>query len=203
MTALVPTNNQVTVVPNGTRISKLDDLVSRYQSYFRQTAEGYVKLCAVVREAEEALGYNEALLNEFCTKVGLCRDGSKYRKLRTIGQAANDLLPFAHKLPDSWTTLYQLARLQPHEIRAVTADDRFGPKTTAAGLQEIRTSSQKSKIGSESISHDIYIDVTKVKDPQKLFEQLDAMKADLGIDYRCRRSRDFKKNHYLRRPYDL
>ena len=82
MTALVPANNQVTVVPNGTRISKLDDLVSRYQSYFRQTAEGYVKLCAVVREAEEALGYNEALLNEFCTKVGLCRDGSKYRKAK-------------------------------------------------------------------------------------------------------------------------
>jgi len=50
-------------------------------------------------------------------------------------------------LPCSWTTLYKLAKLQPHEFERVTRDERFGPMMTAREVGQILSRDHRNGAG--------------------------------------------------------
>jgi hypothetical protein len=167
-------------VPDGTNLLPLDELVEQYQSFAKQTAQGIVMLGVTVLAAE-ALGAKQ--LEEFCERVKLNRKGSSFRKLRAIGQAAQRFEPLIERLPSNWTTLYRLAQLPPAQLESASADDRFCATMTAADLRSIQSEPDPDPV---SFAKDIFIDVSEVKDLVLLFEKLDELKDELGIQYRTR-----------------
>jgi hypothetical protein len=171
--ALVP-------VPNGTGLLPLDRLVEQYQTFARQTVEGIVMMGVTVLAAE-TLGPQR--LEEFCERVKVDRKGSSFRKLRAIGHAAQRFEPLIERLPNNWTTLYQLAQLPPAQLEEVSQDDRFCSIMTAKDLRSIQSEPIPNPV---SFTKDIFIDVSEVKDLVLLFEKLDELKDDLGIQYRTR-----------------
>jgi hypothetical protein len=146
-------------VPNGTGVltetdresSAVLDLVQRYKTFQRKTAESYIRMAATLAEAHRQL--SDMRLHDFCSAVGLEKGGSTYKKMLKIGQKLSRFEPFLDRLPDAWTTIHKLASLENHEFDRVATDERFGPTMTAVDLHEIlggkKSSSHAGELGEE------------------------------------------------------
>ena len=54
-----------------------------------------------------------------------------------IGKEASCFQPFLDRLPNNWTTLYKLAKLEAHVFDRVTNDPLFAPMMTASDVDDI------------------------------------------------------------------
>jgi hypothetical protein len=91
----------------------LPEMVTRFQSFATKTVEGILEMGRVVNEASK-LKLSEYA--RFCELVGLDGKESTLNKLRTIGEKYEFLLDHSSKLPSSWTTVYEIARLSQEQI---------------------------------------------------------------------------------------
>jgi hypothetical protein len=138
-------NTEVSTVPNGTpptvlngTLSRLDELVEQYKTFAKRSAENVIRAAETVFIASREFELSPEDLQTFKKRVGLDqRDDSTYRKLRKIGEEVTRFEPFVHRLPNSWTTLWELAKLDPDQFDQVTEDSRFAPAMTAAELDDI------------------------------------------------------------------
>ena len=107
--------------PNGNLDIKPEILafVDRYQTFLRITAEAILSLAETVVEAETELNGVDFLI--FCENVGLVKGSPTYSKLKQIGERSDRFRPFVDRLPNSWTTIYKLAKLQPDQFARVSA----------------------------------------------------------------------------------
>ena len=64
--------------------------------------------------------------------------GSTARKLRVIGQSLPKLQPFLSVIPNTWTTLYELARLEEEDFRTVVDSGVLHPFVTLREIDEVR-----------------------------------------------------------------
>ena len=95
--------------------------VREYKGYAKKSAENVLGLARTIMRVEDELGslYRTA----FYAEVGLDHDPSKLTKLKKIGENLTRFQPYLEDLPNSWTTLYELARLDDEDFRKV-ADSR-------------------------------------------------------------------------------
>jgi hypothetical protein len=124
-------------VQNGTEVGSTIyvDLVQRYYSFAKNSAENIIKLAETLVEAKGRLSDTE--LQKFCNDVGLPYDGSTYRKLMKIGTEASRFEPFVERMPNNWTTVYKLAKLEKGAFDRVANDNRFTPMMTASEVDAI------------------------------------------------------------------
>jgi hypothetical protein len=94
------------------------DLVDRYLTFAKASAENIIALAKTVKDAKDHLSENE--LDMFCDRVRLNRRSSTFRKLMKIGENAARFEPFIEKLPSAWTTVYKLAMLSDAEFDTPT-----------------------------------------------------------------------------------
>jgi hypothetical protein len=106
--------------------------VQGYYDFMKDAADIYVRKCQLVLEAERDLPAEA--VQQFFDRIRLPRNSGTYRKVRKIAEAGDRLLRVADKLPDSWTTLYQLAKMEPHVFDELVQDDVLHPDITAADL---------------------------------------------------------------------
>jgi hypothetical protein len=111
------------------------DLVQRYYSFAKKSAENIIKLAETLVEAKDKLSDTE--LQKFCNDVGLQYEGSTYKKLMKIGAEASRFEPFVERMPNNWTTLYKLAKLDKGAFDLVANDNRF--TTTMTASEELHT----------------------------------------------------------------
>jgi hypothetical protein len=124
--------------------SRVDELINRYNSFAKQSAENIIKMAETLVDAERL---SELERHAFCAAVSLSRP--TYQKLLKIGQEASRFEPFLEQLPNSWTTLYKLAALEIKQFDRVAHDPQFAPTMTAEELKvilgDINSSAGKSK----------------------------------------------------------
>src|SRR5882724_7317115 len=106
--------------------------IKRYCSHWKASAASYISLSETVKEAEDKL--SKADLRVFHDTVGLDPKGSTYRKFLTIADAADWLRANVEKLPSSWTTMYDVAKLTPSERKKILDTDVLKPSLTAEEL---------------------------------------------------------------------
>ena len=118
-------SNTVTIAvqtfPNGNSDIKPEILsfVDRYQTFLRKTAEAILGLAETLVQAETELNGVDFLI--FCENVGLVKGSPTYSKLKQIGERSDRFRPFIDRLPNSWTTIYKLSKLQPDQFARVSA----------------------------------------------------------------------------------
>jgi hypothetical protein len=112
----------------------LQRYVQRYATFRKEEALCTIEKCATLVEAEQNLTAPE--LEEFCRRIELRRNSSTFRKYRTIGEAADRMRPHADKLPDNWTTLYELAKMRLDRFDRLITSGKLHPSTTAEELKE-------------------------------------------------------------------
>jgi hypothetical protein len=112
--------------------ARLHYFVQGYYEFTKDAAHTYIRKCQLVLEAEGELPAEA--IQQFFDRIRLPRNSATYRKVRKIAEAGDRLLRVADKLPDSWTTLYQLAMMKPHVFDELVQDDVLHPDITAADL---------------------------------------------------------------------
>ena len=112
---------------------RIDALVSQYYVFGKASVKGIPGLAETVVEANEEFG--DKYLTIFYERVRLDPSGSTCRKLKKIGSRKARFKPVLEKLPNSWTTLYELARLEDHEFRKLVDDDVLHPLVTCQTIQ--------------------------------------------------------------------
>ena len=117
-----------------TREDRRAELVRRYREFAMKGARCVLDLAATIVDAGKL---PEPELDAFCAEVRLDRKGSTYRKLRYIGDRLDRFEPLADRMPCSWTTVYQLARLSHEDFERVARSDRFGPLMTLRDVEMI------------------------------------------------------------------
>ena len=122
MESIITVSTPIQTFPNGNLdILKPDILgyVDRYQSFLRKTAESILGLADTVQQAEVELNSDDFL--SFCGSVGLVKGSSTYSKLKKIAENVERFRPFIGRLPNTWTTIYKLSKLEPDQFARVSS----------------------------------------------------------------------------------
>ena len=113
--------------------SRIEDLVTRYYGFGKAGTKGILGLAEIVCQAHEEFG--DKYLTIFYERIKVEPNGSTCRKLKKIGSRKARFKQVLDKLPNSWTTLYELARLDDHEFRQLVDDDMLHPLVTWQTIQ--------------------------------------------------------------------
>ncbi len=99
---------------------QVSQYIRRYEMFVRKTAESIIGLATTLVDAEQNL--NGVDFACFCDEVGLEKGSSNYSKLRKIGLNASRFTPYLESLPNTWTTLYELAKIEPTKFEQIASD---------------------------------------------------------------------------------
>jgi hypothetical protein len=110
-------------VQHGSGLSRRQEFVQSYKG-FAKTAKDVICQAIVMIDAKKYLGDGE--FNNFCVDVKV--SGSKCRKLLKIGQESARFQDVLDQLPVSWTTLYELAKMDRHDFDQFVESGRLHVK---------------------------------------------------------------------------
>ena len=152
--------------------------VREYKAYGKKSAESFLGLARTIMRVEGELGgfYRPT----FYAEVGLDHDPSKLTKLKKIGENLTRFEGYLEVLPNSWTTLYELARLSDEDFRRVAES---GLMHTLATMKEIDTALGRSA-AKGTLQFRVYVDLSL-------------------IGSRSRQAEFVQKLHLLARDFDL
>ena len=180
----MPNSNQITTTPvqNGTEImsSNLSKYIAQYNSFARKTAESIIQLARTLIEAKNDLDPIE--FETFTKKVNVDVNSSTYKKLMVIGNKASRFEPHLNKLPQSWTTIYRLAQIEPDQFEHLASNNVITPFMTAKTINDHVDSSKPSK--TPLTKHDANINVKKL-DPSiksEIYKMLHEMKNKFNFE---------------------
>jgi hypothetical protein len=114
----------------------VDDLVREWRAFAKKSSENVLGLASTILRAEDEFGRRDC--ERFYAEVKLDPKGSTARKLRVIGQSLPKLQPFLNVIPNTWTTLYELARLEEEDFRTVVDSGVLHPFVTLREIDEVR-----------------------------------------------------------------
>ena len=117
LTSIAP--NLPKVFPNGnsnvsTSVAKY---VDRYNALLCKSADAIISLGETLVEAKEKLNKEE--FKTFLEQTALNKNKSTYSKLIKIGENAPRLRPYVNNLPQNWTTIYALSKLEADQFEKV------------------------------------------------------------------------------------
>ena len=168
-------------VPNGTTIfsPEVIQYVERYRSFAKQTADSIVQLGLTLIEAEEKL--NPVDFELFCEEVSVPKGGPVYKKLRVIGASAGRFTPYAGKLPNTWTTLYRLASINPDQFERVV--ESLNPFITAKEIEHLLGSSKETNAEKNKKDPDFIISLDRldIEDKASVFDLIYKLKSEFNF----------------------
>ena len=137
-------------------------------------------------EAQQKL--NPVDFELFCEQIGVPNGGPVYKKLRVIGNSASRLTPYAPRLPNTWTTLYKLASIQPDQFERVV--DSLNPFITAKKVDSLLGEIDSSTHGKSKQEADFQIFVERLDPETKVavFESIYQLRDKFNFSVRSARS---------------
>jgi hypothetical protein len=103
-------------------------LASRYRAAAKKSSGATIAMATTILQAEREL--TGGPLTKFYSAVGLDPNSSTVRKLKKIGQVSPRLRLHLARLPNAWTTLYEVAQLKSDEFERLLASDALHPLAT-------------------------------------------------------------------------
>ena len=159
---IMPISNQITINPvqNGTEImsSNLSKYIDQYNSFARKTAESIIQLASTLIEAKNNLDPIE--FETFTKKVNVDVNSSTYKKLMVIGNKASRFDADLEKLPQTWTTIYQLAKIDADQYELLASNNVITPFMTAKDITNkinISSANEKPTKKSKEAKNDVII----------------------------------------------
>lgn len=113
--------------------------VNHYADQFRglrqKSSENIIEMACVVCAARSRL--SEIQFGQFCKAIGYNCKSSSIRKFEQIGKQAALLSKYFQKLPNNWTSLYNLVQLDPVILESVLDDGTVSPDITGTEIQKL------------------------------------------------------------------
>jgi hypothetical protein len=126
---------------------KMIDIVSRFNSYKRKSAENIIEMGRVVLEAK-SLPRDEYHL--FCSLIGYDHGSSTIRKLESIGSKYEYLISKSDRLPTNWTVIYEISRLGEDVIEDYIQSNKITDQSTGSAIDKLLID-QKLKVVNKKV----------------------------------------------------
>ncbi len=136
----------------------LDKSVDEFNKYAKQTVVGILEMGRIVYETKQAYAKKTAEFEEFCRRVGYKADSSSIKKFKLIGEKYISLKKCADKLPNNWTSLYEISQLATDELNNFIDQGLIHQKVLGA---EIKALLKKTKSEGDVLES---VDAKKVKE---------------------------------------
>jgi len=133
---------KVNTTPSEISTVFLDKSVAEFNNYAKQTVCGILEMGRIVYETKEAYSKKTAEFEEFCRRIGYKADSSSIKKFKLIGEKYVNLKKCADKLPNNWTSLYEISQLASDELNNFIEQGLIHEKVLGA---EIKALLKKSK----------------------------------------------------------
>ena len=144
-------NDILKLVPNQSEAVK--SLAEQYRKFAKASGEDILGLAETVYLANREL--NLRFLEEFYQEVGLDPKGTTARKLKEIGEKLTRFQPYLEKLPNTWTTIYVLAKMDDHEFQRVADSGVLHPFVTLKAIEDVVRSKNPERKSTPSTSSSI------------------------------------------------
>ena len=144
-------NDILKLVPNQSEAVK--SLAEQYRKFAKASGEDILGLAETVYIANREL--NLRFLEEFYQEVGLDPKGTTARKLKEIGEKLTRFQPYLEKLPNTWTTIYVLAKMDDHEFQRVANSGVLHPFVTLKAIEDVVRSKNPERKSTPSTSSSI------------------------------------------------
>jgi hypothetical protein len=156
-----------TQVFNGDLAPTTANYVERYRFYARKTVENIILLAETAYEAELRLKPDD--FSAFCSEVNMDPKGSTFRKMRQIGKLKDRFLPHLDKIPNNWTTVYELSKLKDSEFSGLIEKNIVHPEVTVDVIKKEVTSPGSVEAGTTETEYVGFGVLTKARTLEEAF----------------------------------
>ncbi len=179
MENVISLNPPATAVPNGTALVTpvVASFVDRYRGFLRTTAESILGLAHTLIEAEANLDAVE--FSMFLDEVGVQKDGSTYRKLKSIGENVARLNPLVDRLPNTWTTIYKLSRMDVNVFARVSQS--LTPFITAKQIDGLIGTTKVKGLAGSDLS--LCVSALGIAQKSEIYEEIKKLKERYGFEF--------------------
>ena len=121
-------------------LTVVNEYITYYQQYTRNTVENILKLSSLIvemKEKEKSGELDKTDMNYFCFSVGLKREGSTFRKFEQIGKHSETFWKYVDKLPDSYTVLYEITTLDSDRFEELMSNNQITSYVTLKDIKEL------------------------------------------------------------------
>lgn len=168
--ASVPTNaNQKVVVT-------INEYTRQFNEFRNKTAMNFIAMGRIVCAAKSTL--SKIQFDQFCKAIGYESKSSSIRKFEQIGNQADLLSRFIEKLPNMWTSLYQLVLLDPVILKSVLEDGTVTPDISGASIRRLVAEHNPNELGERK------------NKSNTLFQYIYGKKLDTKVDEQVQRELD-------------
>jgi hypothetical protein len=185
----VPVNTTIATTEVSTAEEQVMHYVSLYRTFVRNTAENIIRLGQTVMDASIKLTGSQ--LDQFLVHVGIDKNGSTYRKLRIIGEQADRFLNVLDHLPNNWTTVYALAKMDRSDFDRLVEVKALSPMST---MGMIKSSLEPKKEKANQLTLSISIPSETPEHAFQLEQEVKALVEEFGG--RMRWSNEEMRNHW-------
>lgn len=110
-------------------------MAAEFNGYAKKTAESVLQMGKVVSDMKARR--NKVEFETFCDLIHYKSDSSLIRKFAQIGSKFHQLMANADKLPNAWTTVYQIASLSEDTISALMDKGVINPHLSGKNVREV------------------------------------------------------------------
>lgn len=112
-----------------------EDYVSKFSALAVKTAKSTLEMCRVVYEAKKNLEPSD--FADFCIDIGRKEEDSTIRKHLAIGEAYPRFIAHADKLPNAWTSIYQITLIPSDKFAELIESKTDLKDMTGSALQKL------------------------------------------------------------------
>ena len=159
------TNSIITAQGATTPATSIADLVTQYRHYARKTVENIILLGKTVYEADKFLSQND--FKAFCNEVNLDSEGPTYRKLRIIGKMSERFNDHIDMMPNSWTTVYELAKINDDAFAKLIDGNVLNKDITSKEIKQALDANESGKIVENIVNLTLKLEA---KNPEMMFQ---------------------------------
>jgi len=161
----IMTNSIITAQGATTPATSIADLVTQYRHYARKTVENIILLGKTVYEADKFLSQND--FKAFCNEVNLDSEGPTYRKLRIIGKMSERFNDHIDMMPNSWTTVYELAKINDDAFAKLIDGNVLNKDITSKEIKQALDANESGKIVENIVNLTLKLEA---KNPEMMFQ---------------------------------
>ena len=102
--------------------------------FTKASTQNTIAMCEVFFKAKHELG---AEFSSLCSALNYTADSSTIKKYILIGEKAELFKPYLDRLPNTWTTLYQMTHLNGDELQQLLSNGQLNQATTGAQIKSV------------------------------------------------------------------
>jgi hypothetical protein len=172
--------------------AEIEQYTQQFLSLAKTSTENTVAMCEVLHKAKQAFKEKDTknvLFTELCKSIGYDKGANDptIKKFLRIGESAERFRPYLDRLPNSWTTLYEITQLDEELFNQAIEEGAINIKMLGKEVRSLKqinqTTEKLTTLPEKKLSIEILLsaDTNKVT-LENLLKELEALKLNFKFE---------------------